>query len=786
MKYSLLQVAEIVSGELIANEPDRVVTSIATDSRNRAEGDGVMFVAINGLTHDGHRFVGDLSARGVRCFMVQDRGVVTQEELEVGCCFVLVDSTVDALQKLAQYHRQSFKGIVVGVTGSNGKTVVKEWISQLWPSENGRLFRSPRSYNSQLGVALSLLMIRGDERVAVVEAGISAVGEMERLERMIGPDVGLITNIGAAHSENFESMEQKMAEKLLLFRHAKTLIYNGDDPLLARALAHGTAFSGRAVAFHGSDSSPWMQNRAAVVALYDVLGLKHLDTDELSDVAMRMDVQQGAMGSVVINDSYNSDLISLQVALDYQRSMSAGSKAKALILSDILQTGISEQDLYRTVSQMVCSYGVGNFVGVGRAISAHRDLFDNGRFFETTDQLIEALKVSDFEGQCVLVKGSRVYGFERISAFLAQKTHTTTLTVNLGAMAHNLNYYRGKLAPVVRTMAMVKAHSYGSGDVEVASMLQFQKVDYLAVAFADEGVVLRTKGAISLPIIVLNADPSSFDTMIEHALEPEIYSISSLKSYIDQLARFNRWGEPIHIKLDTGMHRLGFLEADLEQLCRVLERSGSVVRVASVFSHLSASEDPAQDDFTRSQIALFTRMYDFLVERLGYRPLRHICNSAAIERFPEAHMDMVRLGIGLYCSGGTAEVVSSLITRVVQVKDIPSGDTIGYGRKGVAERQMRLAIVPVGYADGLDRRLGCGLGEMVVRGVRCPIVGNVCMDTCMLDVSELDGLVAEGDEVEVFGSNILVQELADKIGTIPYEILTSISSRIKRVYTNEL
>lgn len=780
MEYSLLKIAEIVSGELIGETPEMVVTSIATDSRNRADGVGVMFVAIKGVTHDGHRFVGDLVGRGVRCFMVERRDSVTKESLNVGACFVVVANALEALQKLASYHRQAFKGIVIGVTGSNGKTVVKEWISQLWPSENGRLFRSPRSYNSQLGVALSLLMIRGDERVAVVEAGISQGGEMSRLERMIRPDVGLITNIGAAHGENFESMEQKMAEKLLLFRHSKTVIYNGDDRLLDSALR------GRGVAFHGSDSSPWMQNRAAVVALYDVLGLKHLDIESLSDVAMRLDVQQGAMDSVVINDSYNSDLISLQVALDYQRSMSTSATQKALILSDILQTGISDADLYCTVSGMVRSYGVDNFVGIGSAISSYGYLFDNGRFFETTAEFLDALTIADFAGQCILVKGSRVYEFERISAVLAQKTHTTTLTVNLGAMARNLNYYRSKLASGMRTMAMVKAHSYGSGDVEVASMLQFQKVDYLAVAFADEGVTLRTKGGITLPIIVLNADPSSFDTMIDHGLEPEIYSASSLKNYIDQLARFNRWGEPVHIKLDTGMHRLGFMTEDLEQLCEVLERNEGAVRVASVFSHLSASEDPKQDDFTRSQIALFAKMYEFLAARLGYRPLRHICNSAAIERFPDAHMDMVRLGIGLYYGGESKEVVSSLQTRIVQIKQIPDGDTIGYGRRGKADGPMRLAIVPIGYADGLDRRLGCGVSQMVIRGLRCPIVGNVCMDTCMLDITALGGDIAEGEVVEVFGSNISVQELANKMGTIPYEILTSISSRIKRIYTNEL
>lgn len=807
MNYTLSQIASIVGGRLHGTQGDRPIHSVATDSRNKIDAQNGLFVALVGATHDGHRYVPQLVKDGVVSFMVERLDAeLSSLKGRSDVCYIVVDDSMAAIQALAAYHRSQFKGTVLAITGSNGKTIVKEWIAQLWDSASGKLFRSPRSYNSQLGVALSILMIEGHERLAVIEAGISMPGEMERLERIIRPDIGLITNIGEAHAENFRDSIHKMEEKLALFAHTPIVIYNGRDNLLS-GFIHGR-LKGRCVAFEANGIVA--QNRAAALAVYEVLGLAHRDVSVLQDVAMRLELQPGLMGSTIINDSYNSDLTALRIALDYQSSQAPGAATgKALVLSDILQSGLEDAELYRYVSRMVVDYSINNFIGIGRAISAHRTLFCQGRFYETTADFLAELNPQDFAEQLILIKGSRSFGFERICSALEQRSHTTTLEVNLGAMAHNLNYYRSLLSATssptatsgntaggsgrVRTMAMVKARSYGAGDIEVASLLEHQGVDYLAVAYADEGVTLRRSGHIHLPIIVLNADPGSFDVMVEHGLEPEIYSISSLREYVAELTRHGMSGQNIHIKLDTGMHRLGFMESQIEELVSFLCSSdcggGATVRVFSIFSHLSSSDDPAQDDFTRAQIALFERMSTRIIDSLGYRPLRHICNSAAIARFPEAHYDMVRLGIGLYgvdvAGDSPLEVVSTLTTRVVQVKTLLAGESIGYGRRAKTSQPTKIAILPIGYADGLNRRLGCGVGSVDIDGVRCPIVGSICMDTCMVDVTTLPD-VAEGHPVEIFGSRISVCEVASELGTIPYEVLASVSSRIKRIYSYEL
>lgn len=800
MKYTLSEIAAIVGGQLHGRAGDRQIVSVATDSRNRIDAQNGIFVALVGATHDGHRYVGSLVKSGVRSFLVErwDASVSlpsttdssssstsstfpTTFEGEV--CYIVVPDTMVALQALAAHHRAAYRGTVVAITGSNGKTIVKEWIAQLWDGANGRLFRSPRSYNSQLGVALSLLMIKAEDRVAVIEAGISMPGEMERLERIIRPDIGVITNIGQAHAENFKDSVHKMQEKLLLFAHTPIVIYNADDALLSGFL------KGRGVPFSAAGSRDIAaQNRAAALAVYGVMGVSHRNVEVLQDVAMRLELQPGVFGSTIINDSYNSDITALRIALDYQNSQPSAAGGKALILSDIMQSGMDDAELYHHVARLVSDYNIINFIGVGGALCAHSDLFVGGRFYSNTADLLADLRPAEFSGQLVLIKGSRTFGFERLCSSLEQRSHTTTLHVNLGAMARNLNYYRGFLGPGVRTMAMVKAHAYGAGDVEVASMLEHQGVDYLAVAYADEGVTLRQSGHIHLPIIVLNADPGSFDVMIENSLEPEIYSFASLRGYVAQLSRHGLCDQNIHIKLDTGMHRLGFQESDLDELSVLLAELSlsGVVRIASMFSHLSCADDPSQDAFTYSQIALFQRMTDVVAKALGYMPLRHICNSAGIERFTDAHFDMVRLGIGMYGVGDPGlEVVSTLETRIVQIKMLAAGEGIGYGRRTVASREMRIAVLPIGYADGLNRRLGCGAGAVLIGGVRCPIAGNVCMDTCMVDISGCP-TAAEGDIVEIFGANLTVSEVAGALGTIAYEVLTSISSRIKRVYSYEL
>lgn len=797
MDYTLSHIAIVTGGTLTGD--DRRVTEVATDSRNHIARPGdTLFVALVGDNHDGHYYLEELYRRGVRSFLV---GYVPDEASRTmtEASFVTVSDTLAALQALAAYHRQQYHGTVVAVTGSNGKTVVKEWIAQLWPEGVGRLFRSPRSYNSQLGVALSLLMIRGDEQLVVIEAGISKPGEMERLEAMIRPQIGILTNIGAAHGENFGSDEQKLDEKLKLFRRVETIIYHADHPLVAKYVGKRYGKSPERLCGWRADGMTERtarfgdyasrENAAHVAALYDRLGIAPRDFGLLQPVAMRLERREGILGSTVIDDSYNSDLTSLGVALDYL-DLNAGERPKALILSDILQAGDDPEELYGHVAQLVQEHGVREFVGIGAGIGAAARCFverlgeEHTAFYASTDHFLRHVDRQRFAGRFILVKGSRVFGFERISRMLEKRTHTTTLEVNLNALANNLRHFRAMLRPETRVMAMVKAYSYGTGAAEVAALLQHEGVDYLAVAFADEGVALREAG-IRLPIVVLNSDPGSFAVMADYDLEPEIYSFASLENYAAEMRSRGITGAAIHLKLDTGMHRLGFVPEEIGTLCELLGQE-SAVRVRSIFSHLAASEDPAEDDFTRGQIALFREMSGRIVDALGDESiLRHVCNSAGIARFPEAHLDMVRLGVGLYgIEDPELQPVATLRTQIVQIKQLRPGDTVGYNRRGVVERPMRTATIPIGYADGMDRGLGRGAGRVEIRGMLCPTVGNICMDTCMIDVTELPE-AAVGDEVVVFGERPTVREVAEVLGTISYEVLTSVSARIKRIYVRE-
>jgi len=779
MKYKLSEIASITSGTLLGE--DNTATNIVSDSRNRAVmADGGLFVAINGPNHDGHSYIGSVYDAGIKSFLVEQPPAVQFPDAG----FVVVEDTLQALQTLAAYHRAQYKGTVVAITGSNGKTVVKEWIAQLWEPSSGKLTRSPRSYNSQLGVPLSLLMIRGDEKMVIVEAGISQAGEMGSLEAMIRPDIGIITNIGEAHGENFSGPAQKLDEKLKLFAGTKKIIYNAAHQNIGERIDKLYPERGVAVAAEGKSAE--QENAAQALALYRLLGLPHKPVSDLQPVAMRLEMQEGLLGSTLINDSYNSDITSLTIALDYQARMT--NQPKALILSDILQSGLSPESLYTQVADLIEQHFVEDFTAIGPALKAHRSLFKHGKFFDTTEEFLRGLGAKKYSNKSILIKGSRSFGFERISNILEKKRHTTTLEVDLDAMAWNLNYYRSLLPQGCRTMAMVKAYSYGSGSREVAAMLQHQGVDYLAVAFADEGVALR-EGGIELPIVVLNSDPGSFGIMAENSLEPEIYSFSSLEAYIGQVSRRGMTAAPIHIKLDTGMHRLGFTPDQTPALIELLKKQDSVT-VRTVFSHLAASDDPAHREFTLLQIKTFEQAADAIISALPYGNtiLRHICNSSGIEHFPEAHFDMVRLGIGLYEGGnmlpGKLKIVSRLKTQIVQIKDIPPGDTVGYGRNGKITSPTTIAVIPIGYADGLDRHLSRGNGSVNINGALCPIVGNVCMDTCMVDITAA-GDVKEGDEVIVFGDSPTIEDIARQLGTIPYEVLTSVSARIKRIYIEE-
>lgn len=794
MTYSLEEIASITGGILTGRNSR--IERIITDSRNPFDPTATLFVAIRGNNHNGHDYIPTLYQEGVRAFLI-DSEIDTSRYPEAG--FVRCDNSVQALQKLASSHRDRFKGTLVAITGSNGKTVTKEWIAQLCPP-GIKLFRSPRSYNSQIGVALSLLMIEGDEQLAIIEAGISEPGEMERLEAMIRPNIGIFTNLGDAHQEHFTSLEQKLSEKLILFRHARTILYNAGDKWVADQIAR--TYADRKLCavdpnHYDLHTLPYrdqasLENAAKAIALYNVLGydLKSIlaTLPSLQSVAMRMELKEGINGCKLINDSYNSDINSLAVSLDYLASV-AGGQPKVLILSDIRQSGLPAEKLYGQVAALLHTKGIDTLIGIGEEISRHAGLFDcDKHFFRNTEVFLHGYNRVFFVNKSILLKGSRTFGFEKISHALELRTHTTVLEVNLDNMIHNLNYYRSLLRPNVRIMIMDKASGYGTGTYEVASMLQHQGVSFLAVAFADEGVTLREAG-ITMPIVVLNADADSFEVMIDYHLEPEIYSFSSLEAFAQAARRHGETCYPIHIKLDTGMHRLGFMEPDIDGVIAAL-RNQQTLYIRTIFTHLAGSDEQQHDEFTRSQIARYTAMSDRLITAFpNEHIIRHLCNTAGIERFPDAQFDMVRLGIGLYGVGFTHQEqllpVSTLRSRIVQIKELQPGETVGYGRWGKITHPTRTATVPIGYADGLDRHLSRGAWSMLVNGKPAPIIGNICMDTCMLDITDIEA--KEGDPVTIFGSEPgnTVTDMANVLGTIPYEIMTSISTRVKRIYTKE-
>ena len=783
MQFTLSQIAQICSGKHYG--VDCSVDSFVTDSRSTLLAGNALFVAMRGVNHDAHDYINDMVERGVSAYIVE-----REVELPDGCGAVVVDNALKALQHLAAFRRQHFNGHVVAITGSNGKTTVKEWIAHSLP-QSAKLYRSPRSYNSQLGVALSLLMMSDDAQIALIEAGISQVGEMEKLERMIAPQTVIFTSIGDAHQSNFESVEQKILEKLLLANNAERVIYNSDYKQLAAIVESKCA--GKELIDCASETIPSMadklcsRNARLVAAFYRLFGFAMPDFSQLQPLAMRLEVKQGVDDALIVDDSYSCDIDSLTIALDYLRSV-AQLRRKVVILSDILQSELDDAQLYALVAQKMAQSGVELFVGVGVRVAAHASAFTMpSRFYNSTEELLEDIENIDIGGSAVLIKGNRESRTERISHRLELKSHTTVLEVNLRAMERNINYFRTKISPNTKLVAMVKASSYGAGDTEVAQMLAKQGVDYLAVAFADEGAELRA-GGVKMPIVVLNADDNSFDTMVAAHLEPEIYSLSSLDAFA-YTAR-SESGYPIHIKLDTGMHRLGFGEDDIDTLLERLDRYSDTIHVASIFTHLCVADDPSQDEFTRAQIALFDRLSSRIADHVGYPVLRHAAASAAIVRFPEAHFDMCRLGLGMYGYGyehnDNLEPVSTLRTRIVQIRTLEAGQSVGYGRAGVLTRKSRIATIPVGYADGLDRHLGCGRWSMIVGGQSAPTVGRICMDSCMIDVTDIEG-VEQGDSVTIFSTQPgnSAEDMAAVLDTIPYEILTSVSKRVKRIYIYE-
>lgn len=805
---------------------DATIHHLLTDSRRLSDAEHTLFFALRGERHDGHRYLADLHRQGLRNFVVEEIPAELRDANDTN--FLIVDNTLDALQRLAAMHRRQFTYPVIAITGSNGKTIVKEWLYQLL-RDTYHIVRSPKSYNSQTGVPLSVWPMSEQHDLAIFEAGISQPGEMEKLETILRPDIGLLTNIGTAHDENFESRDQKIREKLKLFVHCKTLITNAAIPGLEEALdAPEFANVKRLTWSYEPQSSadvrilerlvydgetslqvtyedrllqfkiPFtdvasVENAMLCCSLLLHLGLSDeeiaLRMHTLAPVAMRLELKDGINDCSLINDAYNSDLGSLSIAIDFLNQQNQHPK-RTLILSDILQSGRSEQNLYHIVALMVERMRIQRFIGIGEALERNKEAFSiaDKIFFPDTAAFLQALPQIDFRNETILIKGARAFGFEAIVNALQEKAHETVLAINLNALVHNLNYFRSRLLPATKIMAMVKAFSYGSGTFEIANVLHFHRVDYLAVAYADEGVALRRTG-IRTPIMVMNPEEQGYEAMIAHRLEPEIFSFRVLERFVEALHVFGN-GEPfpVHLKLDTGMHRLGFEAAAIDDLIGTLKEQ-PLLHVQSIFSHLAASDEGEHDAFTREQVAAFTKMSDKIMAALGRPVMRHILNSAGIQRFPEAQFDMVRLGIGLYGVGASEKEqaqlqhVSTLKTVISQIKHIPAGETVGYSRKGKAVGDIAIATVPIGYADGLSRRLSNGKGKMWINGKAAPIIGNVCMDMTMLDITNID--CREGDEVIIFNEDHSIAELAHDMDTIAYEVLTMVSGRVKRVYYQE-
>jgi Alr-MurF fusion protein len=826
VSYTADSVADIVKGTFAAKGNSELILQLLTDSRKISSTEGVLFFALKGDRHNGHNYIKDLYSRGIRNFIISEDIPEIQQFPEAN--FIKVSSALKALQDLAAYHRKCFSLPVTAVTGSNGKTIIKEWLYQLL-REDFNIVRSPKSYNSQVGVPLSVWQIKEEHNLGIFEAGISLPGEMETLEKIIQPQTGIFINIGEAHAENFPSLEEKVKEKAKLFISCQNIIYCRDylpveTNLKALAASTGAglfSWSGKRNADLQIGRVTKINHETEIQGVYKLnfIKIKIPFTDEasienaitcwawmlfngyensviakrmllLSPVAMRLEMKEGINNCSIINDSYNSDLGSLSIALDFLNQQTRHEK-KTLILSDILQSGKDESKLYSEVAQMVAGKGVKRIIGIGEAISRQADKFlIEKHFYSDTAQFLKQISPENFRDETILLKGARAFGFEQISKLLQQKAHQTVLEINLDAVIHNLNYFKSKLKPGTGIMAMVKAFSYGTGSFEIANILQFHRVDYLAVAYADEGVELRKSG-ITAPIMVMNPEEQSYDTMIKYRLEPEIYSFRILNKFEETLKiNSDKITEPfpIHLKVDTGMKRLGFEKHEINELVVRIKNNKSL-KVRTVFSHLSASEDPSHDEFTRLQIAAFKEMSERIVKYLDYPVMLHILNSSGIIRFPDAQFNMVRVGIGLYGIGtneyeqNRLQNVSTLKTLISQVKSLSKGETVGYGRSFAAPKEMRIATIPIGYADGLSRRLGNGKGKVFIGGKPAPIIGNVCMDMCMIDVSGISA--KEGDEVIIFGEDYPITEFAKDLDTIPYEALTMVSRRVKRVYYHE-
>ena len=827
MNYSIEKITTLIGARRIG-ETDAQIGWLLTDSRSLCFPEETLFFALKSTRNDGHRYIEDLYRRGVRNFVVEAKGIAEycpngSVTTMADANFLIVPSPLAALQRLAERHRDEFNIPIVGITGSNGKTMVKEWLYQLLlPSQ--KIVRSPRSYNSQIGVPLSVWLLNEQTEIGIFEAGISQPGEMMALRDIIQPTIGVLTSLGSAHQENFRSMEEKCLEKLELMHDTEAMVYCSDNDIVSRCIRR-MQYKGEKIAWSQCDeqvalfvkrienkgqsarityiwqgeentySIPFIDEASiedtitcAAVALR--LGLTPGQLADrmpkLEPVAMRLEVKEGQRGCLLINDSYNSDINSLDIALDFmQRRESAGSLTKTLILSDIFQTGTTPDKLYAQVSDLAVKRGINKFIGIGPELSAQADRIQiaDKQFFADVNHFLSSDAFAALHHELILLKGARPFGFDQITEQLEQKVHETILEVNLNAVVENLNYYRSFLKPETKMVCMIKADGYGAGAVEIARTLQDHRVDYLAVAVADEGVTLR-KAGITANIMIMNPEMTAFKTMFDYDLEPEVYSFRLLDALIKAARKEGITGWPVHIKLDTGMHRLGFDPVDdMDELIDRLKHQNAVIP-RSVFSHFVGSDSDDFDAFSAQQFALFEAGSSKLQSAFSHKILRHIDNSAGIEHFPERQLDMCRLGLGLYGidsrDNRILNTVSTLKTTILQMHHVPAGETVGYSRKGKLDRDSVIAAIPIGYADGLNRHLGNRRGYCLVNGQKAPYVGNICMDVAMIDVTDIP--CQEGDQVEIFGEHLPVTVLSDAIDTIPYEVLTGVSNRVKRVY----
>ena len=843
MKYTIEKITTLIGARRIG-DTEAVVSWLLTDSRSLCFPEETLFFALRSGRNDGHNYIPELYRRGVRNFVVE-RGHFRLPNVTAstgaggglaGANILEVVSPLEALQRLAERHRDEFDVPIVGITGSNGKTMVKEWLYQLL-SPYKIVTRSPKSYNSQIGVPLSVWLLGEQTEVGLFEAGISQPGEMQALRDIIQPSIGVLTSLGTAHQENFRSMDEKCQEKLSLFHDAKVVAYNSDDNVVSRCMRksgyHGEKLSwskedpqaamfikkierrntvstlyyiykGKEGTYHLpfiDDASVECSIAAAVVALYLGVTPEELDVrmSQLEPVAMRLEVKEGQHGCTLINDSYNSDINSLDIALDFMsRRPDQEGKSRTLILSDIYQSGVTPHELYHRVMELAVKRGVTKFIGIGKEIK--RILADEGGgqiagdqiaklpgtvafFFEDVEEFLRSEVFKGLRNEIVLIKGARDFGFDQITEMLEQKVHETILEVNLNAVVENLNHFRSYMKPDTKIICMVKADAYGAGAVEVSKTLQDHRVDYLAVAVADEGVTLRKNG-ITSNIMIMNPEMTAFKTMFDYDLEPEVYSFRIMDALIKAAEKEGITNYPVHIKLDTGMHRLGFDPVqDIDEVINRLKHQNAIIP-RSVFSHFVGSDSDDFDTFSAHQFELFDTASKKLQSAFEHKILRHICNSAGIEHFPERQLDACRLGIGLYGvdsrDNHIINTVSTLKTTILQLRHVPKDETVGYSRKGVLTRDSVIAAIPIGYADGLNRHLGRGKGYCLVNGQKAPYVGNICMDVALIDVTDIP--CKEGDTVEIFGEHLPVTVLSDILDTIPYEVLTGVSNRVKKVY----